>query len=273
MPALMDTVPDPCLPAGRQRPSAPADPEKPLLSHLDELRKRFLVSFVFFILAAAVSFNYSSFLFGILKRPLAGVVDKLVFFSPTEALALYLNISLAAGLMLSMPLILYQAWKFVEPAVAGSIKSGPVIFVSSVTLAFASGALFSYFILIPPALKFLLGFAGPDLEPVISAQSYVSFIVWTVLGTGLVFEMPVLSYVLSKLGVINHRSLRNKYRYAIVGILAAAAIISPTPDIFNMLLFAAPMLFLYELSIWISRFAGKRRRNNFGSSNGQLNSR
>ncbi len=232
------------------------DPEKPLLSHLDELRKRLLSCFIFFIIAAAVSFNYSSFLFRILKRPMAGVVDKLVFFSPVEALSIYLNISFAAGLMLSTPFILYQAWKFIEPAVSGRLKKGPFLFVACVTLAFAAGSLFSYFLLIPPALKFLLGFAGPDLWSMISAQSYISFVVWTVLGAGLVFEMPVLSYVLSRLGVINHRSLRNKYRYAIVGILVAAAIITPTPDIFNMLLFAAPMLLLYELSIWVSKFAG-----------------
>ncbi len=235
------------------------DPERPLGSHFEELRKRLVVSFVFFIIAAAVSFNYSSFLFGVLKRPMNGVVDKLVFFSPTEALAVYLNISFAAGLMLSMPFLLYQVWKFVEPAVSGRLKSGPLLFVAFVTASFVSGALFSYFLLIPPALKFLLGFAGPDLQPMISAQSYISFIVWTVLGTGLVFEMPVLSYVLGRLGILDHRFLRKKYRYAIVGILVTAAIITPTPDIFNMLLFAAPMLALYELSIWVARFAGRAR--------------
>lgn len=233
------------------------DPERPLSLHFEELRKRLLLSAGFFILAFSVSFSYSAFLFGIMKRPLAGIVEKLVFFSPTEALTLYLNISFAAGLTLSMPLLLYQVWKFVEPAVPDRVKSGPFLFVASVTAFFLAGALFSYFVLIPPALKFLLGFAGPDLQPVISAQSYISFVVWTVLGTGLVFEMPVLSYVLTRMGVLNHRFLREKYRYAIVGILVVAAIITPTPDIFNMFLFAAPMVFLYELSIWISRFAGR----------------
>lgn len=231
------------------------DPEKPLVSHFEELRKRLLISFGFLILTAGVSFSHSSLLFRVLKRPLAGVVDKLVFFSPTEALALYLNISFAAGLIVSMPFLLYQVWKFVEPAVAGRVKGGPFLFIASVTAAFLSGALFSYFIFIPPALKFLLSFAGPDLQPVISAQSYVSFVVWTVLGTGLVFEMPVLSYALTRLGVLNHRALRKKYSYAIIGILVAAAILTPTSDIFNMLLFAAPMVLLYELSIWVSMLA------------------
>lgn len=233
------------------------DPSLPLTSHLDELRRRLLHSLAFFACAVAASFNYSPLLFRILKRPIAGTVDKLVFFSPTEALAVYLNISFTAGLILSMPFLLYQAWKFVEPAAGSGLRSNAAVFVGGVTVSFTLGILFSYFILIPPALKFLLGFAGAELQPLISAQSYISFITWTVMGTGLVFEMPVLSYILTRMGIIDHRLLRSKYRYALVAILIAAAILTPTSDIFNMLLFAAPMTVLYELSIWISRLAGE----------------
>jgi len=204
------------------------------------------------------SFNYSSAIFQVLKRPLSGLVDKLVFFSPVGALSVYLDIAFMAGLILSMPFILYQVWKFVEPAAGPKLKINAFVFVGAALSAFISGALFSHFILIPPALKFLFTFAGADLQPMISAEKYVSFIVWTVLGAGLVFEMPVLSYVLSRIGALDHRFLREKYRYAILGILVVAAIITPTSDIFNMLLFAAPMLLLYELSIWVSRFAGGR---------------
>ena len=232
------------------------DQERPLTVHLDELRKRLISSFVFFIAAAGVSFNYSSELFHLLRRPLEGSAQKLVFFSPTEALAIYLNISFAAGLVVSMPFLLYQAWKFVEPAMRDRVGKGPVLFVAAVTASFVSGLAFSFFVLIPPALKFLLGFAGPDLQPMISAQNYISFVTWTALGCGLVFEMPVLSYVLTRLGVLNHRLLRGKYRYAIVAIMIIAAVITPTSDIFNMLMFAAPMLALYELSIWVSMLAG-----------------
>ena len=234
------------------------DPSLPLTSHLDELRRRLLHSLAFFTCAVAVSFNYSQLLFSIVKHPLSGTVDKLVFFSPTEALAVYLNLSFTAGLILSMPFLLYQAWKFVEPAAGSGLRSNAAVFVGGVTLSFLLGILFSYFILIPHALKFLLGFAGAELEAVISAQNYISFITWTVMGTGLVFEMPVLSYILTRLGIIDHRVLRSKYRYALVAILIAAAILTPTSDIFNMLLFAAPMAVLYELSIWISRFAERR---------------
>lgn len=235
------------------------DPALSLSSHLDELRRRLISSLVFLACAFAVCLNYASLLFRIIKHPIAGTVDKLVFFSPTEALSVYMNIAFTAGLILSMPFLLYQVWKFVEPAAGPGLKGNVFAFVGWVMFAFSAGVLFSYYIFIPPALKFLLGFAGEDLQPVISAQNYISFITWTILGTGLVFEMPVLSYILTKAGVINHRLLRSKYRYAIVLIFIAAAILTPTPDIFNMLIFAAPMFGLYELSIWVSRFAASSR--------------
>jgi len=233
------------------------DPVLPLPSHLDELRRRLLYSLAFFACAFGLSFNYSSLLFKVIKQPISGVVDKLVFFSPTEAMAVYLNISFISALILSMPFLLFQAWKFIEPAAGSKLKSNVFVFVGGVMLSFSLGVLFSYFILIPPAIAFLIGFAGEELQPLISAQNYISFVTWTVMGCGLVFEMPVLSYILTRLGIIDHRLLRSKYRYAIVAILIVAAVITPTSDIFNMLLFTAPMLVLYELSIWISRFAGK----------------
>lgn len=231
------------------------DGELPVSGHLIELRKRLVFSGLFFVAAAGVSFNYCSLLLGFLKRPLSGTVDKLVFFSPQEALAVYLNISFAFGLLLSLPVILYQIWKFIEPASSDKFKKKAFLFVGGVFTAFISGAAFAYLILIPPAIKFLLGFAGSELQPLISAQKYISFVVWTALATGIVFEMPVVSYILTKLGIINSRVLRAKYRYAIVGIFITAAVLTPTSDIFNMLLFAAPMLVLYELSIWISKYA------------------
>lgn len=233
------------------------DPSLPLPSHLDELRRRLICSLAVFACAFAAAFNYSPQLFRIIRRPISDVVEKLVFFSPTEALAVHLNISFTAALIVSMPFLLYQVWKFVEPAAGARLKSNVFAFVGGVMLAFSAGVLFSYFILLPPAINFLIGFAGPDLQPVISAQNYISFVTWTILGTGLVFEMPVLSFILTKLGVIDHRFLRSKYRIAVVLILVAAATLTPTSDIFNMLLFAAPMFVLYELSIWISQFAGK----------------
>jgi len=109
--------------------------------------------------------------------------------------------------------------------------------------------------LIPPALKFLLSFGGDMLQPLISAQKYISFLTTLIFGCGLVFEMPVLSFVLTKLGIVHARVLRNKYKYAIVIIFIIAAVITPTTDVFNMTLMAGPMIFLYELSIWVSFFA------------------
>ncbi len=231
------------------------DQELPLSGHLIELRKRLIVSLGFFGVAAGVSFNYSPLLLGFLKRPLSGIVDRLVFFSPQEAFSIYLNISFAFGLVLSLPVVLYEIWKFVEPASGDNFRRKAFVFVGGVFTAFIAGAAFAYLILIPPALKFLLGFAGGELQPMISAQEYISFVIWTALATGIVFEMPVLSYILTRLGILKSGVLREKYRYAVVGILIAAAIITPTSDVFNLLLLAVPMLALYELSIWVSKLA------------------
>ncbi|HLD82549.1 MAG TPA: twin-arginine translocase subunit TatC, partial [Candidatus Omnitrophota bacterium] len=173
---------------------------------------------------------------------------------------IYMRVAFLFGLIFSLPLILYQIWAFIQPAVEKKQRSHTVFFVFFCSLAFIIGCLFAYSILIPPALKFLLSFAKDDLEPVISANKYISFVISLIIGCGLVFQMPILSFIFTKWSVINARALRRKYKYAIAIIFIAAAIITPTPDAFNMLILALPMLFLYELSIWISFFARPKAR-------------
>lgn len=228
------------------------DRELSLVEHLSELRKRLIVCVISLAIGTVCGFAFSEALLKILKLPAAGVIEKLVFFSPQEAFLIYFRIAFFAGLGLSLPVILYQVWLFVSPAIDKRFRKSGGYFILCCLVSFAAGALFAYFILIPPALKFLLSFAKEDLEPVISASKYISFVISLILGCGLVFQMPVLSLILTKFGLINSRMLRRKYKYAIVIIFIAAAIITPTSDIFNMMLLALPMLFLYELSIWIS---------------------
>ena len=166
-----------------------------------------------------------------------------------------MRIALLSGLIIAMPIILYQVWVFIAPAIEERLKRRATYFVILCSLAFIAGCFFAYFILIPPAIKFLLSFAKDELEPVISASKYISFVISLILACGLVFQMPILSLILTKLGIINPQILRKKYKYAIVIIFIVAAIITPTPDAFNMLILALPMLFLYELSIWVSFLA------------------
>lgn len=236
--------------------------DKPLtlVEHLTELRKRIIISLVALGIASIFSLPFVPVLLKILKLPAQGLIEKLAFFSPQEAFLIYMRIAFLCGSAISMPVILYQFWAFVSPAIEERFKRYTTYFILFCFLFFITGCFFAYFILIPPAIKFLLSFANSELEPVISASKYVSFVTNFILGCGLVFQMPILSFLLSKIGVINHQFLRQKYKYAIIMIFVVAAVITPTPDAFNMLILAGPMLFLYEISIWISFFVGSRHK-------------
>ena len=231
------------------------DNELSLVEHLNELRKRIIICLFALGGATLLSLPFASQLLKILKLPARGAIDRLVFFSPEEAFLIYMRISILCAFTISIPVILYQLWGFCSPAMEARLRKHSGFFIISCSISFIAGAIFAYFILLPPALKFLLGFAKEDLEPLISAGKYISFITGIIFASGLVFQMPVLSFILAKLGVINSRTLRRKYKYAIVIIFIVAAVITPTPDAFNMSLLALPMLCLYEISIWITHFA------------------
>jgi len=237
----------------------PMDKELTLVEHLEELRRRIIVSLVLVIIFSVFAFPFAPRALAILKAPSSGMIPRLVFFSPPEAFLIHIKIAFFIGLMLSMPVILYQLWAFIAPAIAYNTRRRGFLFLFSSVGAFICGASFGFFILLPTALKFLLGFSRDTLEPMISVSSYISFVLGLVLGCGLVFEMPVLSYLLSKIGLINHRFLRRVWKYAVIIIFIIAAVVTPTPDVFNMTALAIPMLFLYEVSIWVSRFSGKKR--------------
>ena len=231
--------------------------DKPLtlVEHLSELRKRIIIALAVLAAATLVSFSFSAQALKVLKMPAYGLIGKLAVFSPQEAFLIYMRIAFLCGFIISLPVILYQAWIFISPALEGKFKKGTVNFIGFCFLAFALGCVFAYFVLIPPALRFLLSFARGELVPVISASQYISFMITLIFGCGLVFEMPVLSFILARLKVLKPSFLRSKYKYAVVIIFIAAAVITPTTDIFNMTLLAIPMLLLYEISIWVAKLA------------------
>lgn len=234
------------------------DKELTLVEHLEELRRRIVVSLILVAVISVFAFPFTSRVLTILKAPSSGMIEKLVFFNPAEAFLIHIKISFFTGLVISIPVILYQLWAFISPAIEYKTKRNGLLFLFSSVGAFALGVSFGFFVLLPTALKFLLEFAGGALEPLISVSSYMSFVLGLTLGCGLVFEMPVLSFLLSKLGIINHRFLRKVWKYAVLIIFIIAAIVTPTPDVFNMTILALPMLILYEVSIWVSRFSGKK---------------
>ncbi len=230
----------------------------PLAGHLSELRRRLIICLAALAAASIASFPFSAYILKILKSPISGKIEKLAFFSPQEALLAYIKLAFTCGFLLCLPVILYQLWRFISPAVEKNIRKYTAVFVLSSAGAFTAGALFAFFIIIPAALNFLLEFGREDLTPIISVSKYIGFVTALLLGCGFVFQMPVLSFILTKAGIISPAFLRQRFRYAVILIFIIAAVITPTPDAFNMIILAAPMLFLYELSIWVSALARQR---------------
>lgn len=228
------------------------------VEHLEEVRRRIMISLIFVIALTILAFSYAPKILILLKIPSSGAIDKLVFFDPAEAFMIHIKIAFFTGLVVSMPVLLYQLWAFISPAIGKNTKKHGLLFLSASLAAFILGASFAFFVLLPVAIKFLLGFSGESLEPMISVSNYVSFTLGLVGTCGLVFEMPVLSFILSKFGIIDHRFLRRVWKYAVVVIFIIAAVVTPTPDIFNMTILALPMLFLYEVSVWVSKLSGKK---------------
>jgi sec-independent protein translocase protein TatC len=228
--------------------------------HLEELRVRIILSLLALGIGTIISVPFAPFMLKALKLPAAGGIDKLAFFSPEEAFLVYMRISVTAGLVISMPVIAYQAWAFLSPAMGEDLKKKAFSFLLPALTAFAAGCLFSYSVILPNALKFLLGLAGEDLIPVISAVKYVSFTTNFILICGLLFQMPVVSFFMARIGLLEAAFLRRKFAPAAIVIFVIAAVITPTGDAFNMLILALPMLFLYEVSIWVARLARLSKR-------------
>jgi sec-independent protein translocase protein TatC len=229
-----------------------------VIGHLDELRKRIIISIAALLCSAVISFPFSSAILAALKLPARGALERLVYFGPEEPLLVYMRVSIIAGLIISFPVIAYQAWAFAAPALGDKSKKLTVYFVSASAAAFAAGCAFAFFALLPAALRFLLSIGTGELEPVISASRYISFVTGSMLACGIVFEMPVATFFLARAGLVSAGLMRRKFKYALVAIIVAAAVITPTTDIFNMTLLAVPMFALYEASIWVAFFASKR---------------
>ena len=234
--------------------------DKPLAftEHLDELRKRVsmvLVSVAFF---SIVAFSFVEKILFWLKIPAGSTLGTLTVFSPTAAILSFIKIAFFSGLILSTPVILYELWMFIRPALNPRAARRGSWFILVGTVLFVLGVLFGYGVLLPAALKFLLNIGRSELQYLISLDEYLSFVLILLVGTGIVFEMPVLVLILSKLGILTAHKMVRGWRVAVVVILTAAAVITPTPDAVNMILMSLPMFFLYGISILVARFSEKK---------------
>ncbi|NNE99636.1 MAG: twin-arginine translocase subunit TatC [Pyrinomonadaceae bacterium] len=184
--------------------------------------------------------------------------EKLIFTTPMEPFQLYLLVSLYAAIALSVPFILYQVWGFISPALYPHEKKYVTPFVLLSSVSFLLGAAFAYYILFPPAVGYLLAL-GSDFTPFLKATDYFDFITLIMLAMGVIFQMPAVAYVLSRIGLINAGLLIRSWKIALIVILIVAAFVSPTGDVLNLMLFATPMMALYLVSIFVAWFFGKKR--------------
>ncbi|MFH1169850.1 MAG: twin-arginine translocase subunit TatC [Chloroflexota bacterium] len=227
-----------------------------VLGHLGELRRRLIWSVIALAITSAISFVFAQQIFDILIRP-AGDIH-LIYTEMTEMLGTYMKVCLASGLLLAMPFISFRAIMFVAPALTRREKKYIYLIIPWVTLMFLVGVGFGYFVLVPPAVRFLVTFGSDIATPQIKIGNYISIITRLLLAIGLVFELPVVTTFLARIGIIKPGWLASKRRMAIILAFIVAAIITPTFDPINQSLVAIPLIILYEMSIWLAKLVQKR---------------
>ena len=242
-----------------------AMPTMGFLDHLEELRRRLVYSIAAVAVGFGVCWGYRERIYAIMQRPILdalkanGMSEKLVYLNPIEPFNLYLKIAALAGLFLTSPFVLYQVWMFISPGLYRNEKRYVVPFMVSTIALFVTGGYFGYRIVYPRALDFLVDFSK-QFQPMITVSEYTSLFLSIILGMGLVFEMPILVFFLALMGIVSSGFMVRNFRYAILLIFIVAAIVTPSPDVLSMCIFAAPMLALYAVSIAIAWFVHPARR-------------
>ena len=229
------------------------------LEHLDELRKRILYSIISMAVGFAVCWMFREQIFAFIQYPILQVLKKLVVTRPTEAFTIYMKVAFVGGIFVAAPVILMQIWMFIAPGLYRKEKRFVLPFLLSSTVLFLLGGAFAYYIVLPPALKFLITDFGAQFTPMITAEDYFDLVFIIIVGMGAVFQLPVLIAFLSMFGLISPRFLWKNFRYAFLLITIIAAVVSPTTDPFNLLLWTGPMVVLYLIGIVVS-WVFKRRR-------------
>jgi sec-independent protein translocase protein TatC len=249
------------------------------LGHLGELRKKITVSLIATCVTFMVTFNYSEKILEALMFPLRYTLDfsvtkmymyfipqdklhntKLVFLAPAEGFWMNMKIAMVAALILALPVIFQQLWSFISPGLHGKEKKYVVPFVITATGLFLVGGAFCFFIVLPFAMGFLLTYkVGDFMMPLLSVGQYVDFCLKFILAFGAVFELPIIILFATRMGLITTQTLAKNRRYAVLIAFIVAAILTPTPDIFNQTLMAVPMIILYEVGILASKIFVRRK--------------
>ena len=241
------------------------DQKMPLTAHLEELRKRLIISFIALAVGFIVSFLFKEKLFSFVTRPLEPHLPEgssLQYIGVYEAFLTYLKISLFGGLFLAMPVIFYQLWRFVAPGLYKNEKRYVIPFVVLSMFFFLGGASFCYFIVFPYVFEFFMSFSHESLMANPTMQPLLSFATRLLVAFGLVFEMPIFFFFLGRIGLVNYKALARQRRMAVVLVFLGAALLTP-PDVVSQLMLAGPLMILFELSIQIVRITGRKPDEEF----------
>lgn len=235
------------------------------LDHLEELRKRIIWSIAAVGIAFLLCWHWAETIYGYMEAPIMKALamnhleQKLVYLNPTEPFNMYMKIGLIAALFVASPFVLYQLWAFVAPGLYRHEKKYVMPFMISSVGLFLGGGFFGYKVVYPAALTFLIE-QGKHFTPMITIGEYTDLFLTIIIGLGVVFEMPILIFFLSLIGIVSPRWMWNNFRYSILVIFIIAAILTPTTDIMNMCVFSAPMIGLYLISIGVAWLVHPKRR-------------
>lgn len=257
--------PVPAGPAGApaEEPGDEPEEEKPmtLLEHLGELRRRLVRGFLAVLIGFFACYGFAKELFYYLSLPLLKVMPadaKFIYTGVAEGFFVDLKVSFVAGLFVACPYLFYQIWAFIAPGLYEEEKRYVVPLAVTSALFFLGGGLFCYFVVFPFAFTFFMSYSTDNIVAMLSINEYLSFALKMLIAFGLIFEMPLFSFFLARLGIISAQWMRDVRKYAVLAVFIIAAILTP-PDVFSQLLMAAPMLVLYEISIWVAAAVGRKK--------------
>ncbi len=229
-----------------------------IIEHLSELRRRVLKSVIALVVGTAISAGLTFPVLKFLKEPAGDVA--LIYIDPTEFISIYFKVAILGGFILALPVIAYQAAMFVAPGLTSKEKRYMVVAVPAVVLCFVAGVVFAWYVLLPPALNFLLHFGSSVAEPQIRIGRYINLILLLSFWMGASFQTPLVMLIVARLGIVSSRGFARRRKYAVLGAFALGAILTPTFDPVNQTLMACPIVVLYEVGIWLAKLAGRQRR-------------
>jgi sec-independent protein translocase protein TatC len=260
--AITQTPPLPITPGPDGEEHAPGDREMTLLEHLEELRGRLVAGVLALVAGVIVSIipiptlnSITGYVFDLIIGQAHASGVQVIAIRPGETFFTYLEVALVIGAALAMPVMIYQVLAFVSPALYANERKYLYLAVPGVFLSFISGVLFCYFLTLPFATRFLAGFLAQDITPQWSAEHYVNFVATFLFWVGVMFELPIVMFFLSKMGIVSHQRMARFRKYAFVLAFVIGAAITPTPDPINQTIISLPVYLLFELGVILARFA------------------